>query len=50
MPIAPGSRWQGAWIGSFNGRLCDECLNTEQIDTLLGSKVVIGDWRIAYNT
>jgi len=28
--IDPGSRWQNAWIESFNGRLCDEFLNGQQ--------------------
>jgi len=50
MFIDPGSPWQNAWIESFNGRLRDECLNIEQFDSLLEAKVVIGDWRIDYNT
>lgn len=48
--IDPGSPWQNAWIESFNGRLRDECLNTEQFTSLLEAKVVIGDWRHDYNT
>jgi putative transposase len=48
--IDPGSPWQNAWIESFNGRIRDECLNTEQFDSLLEAKVVINDWRHDYNT
>ena len=48
--IDPGSPWQNAWIESFNGRLRDECLNTERFDTLLEAKIVINDWRHDYNT
>ncbi|NIH97235.1 transposase InsO family protein [Mycolicibacterium fluoranthenivorans] len=33
--IDPGSRWQNAWIESFNGRLPDELLNSWRFDSLL---------------
>ena len=49
MFIEPGSPWQNAWIESFNGRLRDELLNSEQFDNLLEARVVIEDWRIDYN-
>ena len=46
--IDPGSPWQNAFVESFNGRARDELLNGERFDSLL--EVVIGDWRIDYNT
>lgn len=45
----PGEPWQNAWVESFNSRLRDECLATEQFDSLLEAQVVIEDWRIDYN-
>ena len=48
--IDPGSPWQNAWIESFNGRMRDELLNLWQFDSLLEAQVIIGDWRIDYNT
>ena len=48
--IDPGSPWQNAWIESFNGRLRDELLNSWRFDSLLEADVIIGDWRIDYNT
>jgi putative transposase len=47
--INPGSPWQNAWIGSFNGRLRGELLNGWQFDSLLEARVIIEDWRIDYN-
>ena len=47
--IDPGSPWQNTWIESFNGRLRDEFLNGQRFDSLLGTKVLLGDWRIIYN-
>ena len=38
------------YIESFNGRLRDECLNTEDFADLLEAQVVLEDWRIEYNT
>lgn len=47
--IDPGSPWQNAWIGSFNGRLRDELLNSWRFDSLREARVIIGDWRCDYN-
>ena len=45
----PGSPWQNAWIESFDGRLRDELLNAWQFDSLLETRVHLGDWRIDDN-
>ena len=50
MFIDPGSPWQNAWIESFNGRFCDELLNSWRFDSLLEARVIIEDWRVDYNT
>jgi putative transposase len=47
--IDPGSPWQNAWIGSFNGRLRDELLNSWRFDSLREARVIIEDWRCDYN-
>ena len=47
--IEPGSPWENPYIKSFNGRLRDECLNTEDFADLLEAQVVLEDWRIEYN-
>jgi putative transposase len=45
----PGSPWQNARGESFNGRLRDECLNSEWFNNLREAKVVIESWRQHYN-
>jgi putative transposase len=47
--IDPGSRWQNAWIESFNGRFRDELLNLWQLDSLLEARAMIQDWRIDHS-
>ncbi len=47
--IDPGSPWQNAWIEPFNGRLCDELLNSWRFDSLLEARVIIEEWRRDYN-
>lgn len=47
--IDPGSPWQNAWIESFNGRLRDEFLNGQLLDTVLEARILLEDWRIDYN-
>ncbi len=42
--IKPGSPWQNARGESFNGRLRDECLNTEGVNNLSEAKVIIESW------
>ena len=37
--IEPGSPWENPYIESFNGRLRDECLNTEDFADLLEALV-----------
>jgi putative transposase len=47
--IEPGAPWQNPWVESFNGRMRDECLEIKDFATLLEARVIIGDWRHAYN-
>ena len=47
--IDPGSLWQNGWIESFNGRLRDELLSSWRFDLLLRARVIIEDWRAAYD-
>ncbi len=48
--IDPGSPWQNPYIESFNGRVRDELLNTEEFGSLLEAQVVVEAWRMEYNT
>ena len=48
--IEPGSPWENGYIESFNGKMRDELLNGEILDTLLEARVVIEAWRREYNT
>jgi transposase InsO family protein len=48
--IEPGSPWENGYVESFNGKLRDELLDREVVDTLLESKVLIERWQKAYNT
>ena len=48
--IEPGSPWQNPYVESFGGRLRDELLAVEAFNTLLEARVLVGDWRIEYNT
>ena len=48
--IEPGSPWENGYNESFNGRLRDECLNTELFNNLLEAKTIIEYWRKHYNT
>jgi putative transposase len=48
--IEPGSPWENGYIESFNGKLRDELLDREALDTLLEAKVLIERWRVLYNT
>jgi putative transposase len=47
--IEPGKPTQNAFIESFNGRLRDECLNTNWFPTLEAARAVIRDWQRHYN-
>jgi putative transposase len=48
--ITPGSPWENGKCESFNGKLRDECLNTQWFRTLREAKVLIEMWRKEYNT
>lgn len=47
--IEPGKPVQNAFIESFNGRLRDECLNTNWFRNLWDARRRIGAWRNEYN-
>ncbi len=48
--IEPGSPWENGYVESFNGKLRDELLNTELLNSLAEARVVIEQWRTHYNT
>jgi putative transposase len=48
--IKPGSPWENGTCESFNGKLRDECLNTQWFRTLREAKVLIEVWRKEYNS
>ncbi|MBR7953385.1 transposase [Burkholderia cenocepacia] len=39
-----------AYIESFNGRFCDECLSEHWVVSMRHAKRLVGEWRIEYNT
>ena len=47
--IEPGKPWQNGVNESFNGRLRDECLNTEWFYSLLDARGIIEAYRQYYN-
>ena len=47
--IRPGKPVENAYIESFNGRLRDECLNTNWFMNLKHAREIIEDWRRDYN-
>ena len=48
--IEPGSPWENGYVESFNGKLRDELLNLENVDTLKEARVLLEQWREHYNT
>jgi putative transposase len=48
--IRPGKPIENAFVESFNGRLRDECLNTNWFLSLKHARDIIEDWRKDYNT
>ena len=48
--IEPGSPWENGYLESFNGKLRDELLNVELIDTVLEARVLADRYRRQYNT
>ena len=47
--IEPGKPWQNGHDESFNGKFRDECLNIEWFKSRAEAKVLIEQWRRAYN-
>ncbi len=45
----PGSPWENGNGESFNGKLRDELLNAEVVNTLAEARVLIEQWRVRYN-
>lgn len=48
--IEPGSPWENGYVESFNSKLRDELLAREVFDTLREAQILIGRWRVHYNT
>ena len=47
--IEPGKPTQNAFIETFNGRLRDECLNTNWFSTLDAARAIIADLQNHYH-
>ena len=47
--IDPGKPMQNASIESFNGRLCEECLDQNWFSSLAEARRIIEAWRLDYN-
>ena len=47
--IRPGKPTENGFVESFQGRLRDQCLNTEIFEDLADAKRKIGAWRRDYN-
>ena len=47
--IDPGNPWQNGFVESFHACFRDECLNKEQLWTLIEAHVVIEDFRRHHN-
>jgi putative transposase len=47
--IEPGSPWENGYVESYIGKLRDELLNGEVLDTLMEAKVLVEGWRKEYN-
>jgi putative transposase len=47
--IRPGKPVDNAFIESLNGRLRDECLNTDIFDSTIAAQEVLDAWRDDYN-
>ncbi|MCP4513179.1 MAG: transposase [Fuerstiella sp.] len=46
--IEPGSPWENGFIDSFSGKLRDDLLNVELLDTLLEARALTEKWRCHY--
>jgi putative transposase len=47
--IEPGSPWENGYVESFIGKLRNELLNGEVLDTSMEAKVLVEGWRKEYN-
>ncbi len=47
--IESGSPWENGYVESYIGKLRDELLNGEILDTLMEAKVLVESWRKEYN-
>jgi putative transposase len=47
--IEPGSPWQNPYVESFNARVRDEVLDIELFSSLAEAKLILAEWRRAYN-
>jgi putative transposase len=47
--IDPGSPWENGYVESFIGKMRDELLNGEVLDTLDEAKALVEAWRRSYN-
>lgn len=47
--IEPGSPWENGYVESDIGKLRDELLNGEILDTLLEAQVLLEGWRQEYD-
>jgi len=47
--IEPGSPWENGYVESYIGKLGDELLNCEVLDTLAEANVLVEGWRREYN-
>jgi putative transposase len=48
--VRPGKPIENAYVGSFNGKFRDECLNEHWFVNLVDAKDAIERWRVDYNT
>jgi putative transposase len=47
--ITPGKPQPNGFVGSFNGKLRDECLNETLFRSIPHARAVLADWRSDYN-
>jgi len=47
--IQAGKPTQNAYVGSFNGKFRDECLNEHWFQSLADARSKIAAWRVDYN-
>jgi putative transposase len=47
--IEPGSPWENGYVESFNGKLRDECLNSQWFESRDDARRAIHDWQEDYN-